>query len=289
MGSPAHRVEGMPVALTIAGSDSGGGAGIQADLKVFFAHEVHGTSAITALTAQNTVGVTGIHAVPPEFVVQQIDTIVTDIEVDAVKTGMLADAAIVAAVAGAVRAHNLGNLVVDPVAVSMHGDPLLADDAIDTYRTDLLPLARIVTPNLHEAGALLGRSVRTLADAELAARDLQALGPRAVLVKGGHLVDQDDAIDVLFDGHDVVRLAGPRFDTEDTHGTGCALSAAIAARFALGDDLEAAVTRAKAFVAGAIEHGLRLGKGYGPVNPGWQRALSTDASLRDVPEEQQPG
>jgi hydroxymethylpyrimidine/phosphomethylpyrimidine kinase len=282
----------MPVALTIAGSDSGGGAGIQADLKVFLVNGCHGASAITALTAQNTVGVTGIHAVPSEFVVAQIDTIVTDLHVDAAKTGMLATADIVSAVAGAVRTHNIRDLVVDPVAVSKHGDALLADDALEAYRTELLPLARVITPNLHEAGALLGRTVTTLEDAEAAARELHALGPRAVLVKGGHLEDQADAIDVLFDGGSITRLSGPRFDTEDTHGTGCALSAAIAARFARGDDLEEAVTRAKEFVAGAIEHGLRLGKGYGPVNPGWllpEILLAADAPFRDVPEQEQPG
>ena len=289
MGSPAHQVEGMPVVLTIAGSDSGGGAGIQADLKVIFAHGCHGASAITALTAQNTVGVTGIHAVPADFVVSQIDTVLSDLHVDAAKTGMLADAAIVSAVAGAVRAHNIHDLVVDPVAVSKHGDALLADDALDAYRAELLPLARVLTPNLHEAGVLLGRTITTLEEAEDAARDLHALGPHAVLVKGGHLKDQDDAIDVLFDGTRIVRLTGPRFDTEDTHGTGCALSAAIAARLALGNDIDAAVTGAKEFVAGAIEHGLRIGKGYGPVNPGWLLSLTADASLRDVPEQEQPG
>jgi hydroxymethylpyrimidine/phosphomethylpyrimidine kinase len=261
----------MPIALTIAGSDSGGGAGIQADLKVFFALGCHGTSAVTALTAQNTVAVTGVFPVPEDFVVEQIDAIVSDLGVDAAKTGMLATAAIVRAVAGAVRAHNIENLVVDPVAVSKHGDRLMADEALDAYRDDLFPLAKVITPNLHEASAFVGRDLKSLADAEGAAAELAALGPRAVLVKGGHLDDRpDDAIDVLFVDGGVTHISGPRFETEDTHGTGCALSAAIAARLAIGDELEGAIEYAKGFVAGAIEHGLRVGKGYGPVNPGWR-------------------
>ena len=275
MGSPAHQVEGIPTALTIAGSDSGGGAGIQADLKVFFALGCHGTSAVTALTAQNTVGVSGVHPVPADFVVEQIDTIASDIHLDAAKTGMLATANIVEAVAGAIRAHGITNLVVDPVSISKHGDRLMSDDALEAYRAMLFPLASVITPNLHEAGALLGRSVRTLDEAETAARDLARYGSRAVLVKGGHLEDRpDDAIDVLVVGDDLIHIAGIRFDTEDTHGTGCALSAAIAARLAHGDDLEAAVVYAKEFVAGAIEHGLRIGKGFGPVNPGWRIDLA---------------
>ena len=271
MGSPAHPVEGLPVALTVAGSDSGGGAGIQADLKVFFALGCHGASALTALTAQNTVGVTGVHEVPESFIVEQIDAVATDLGVTAAKTGMLSSAPIVRAVAGALRAHNVAKLVVDPVSVSKHGDRLLAEDALDALRTDLFPLAAVITPNLHEASALLDRRVRSLEDAEAAAVDLLRLGPRSVLVKGGHLEGvPDGAVDVFAEADRIVHLRGPRFDTEDTHGTGCALSAAIAARLALGDDLEPAIRFAKDYVAGAIEHGLRLGKGYGPVNPGWQ-------------------
>ena len=271
MGSPAHPVEGLPIALTIAGSDSGGGAGIQADLKVFFALGCHGASALTALTAQNTVGVTGVHEVPEDFIVEQIDAVATDLGVDAAKTGMLSSASIVRAVAESIRAHNIADLVVDPVSVSKHGDRLLADDALGALRTDLFPLAAVITPNLHEAAALLEREVRSLSDAEDAALDLLALGPRSVLVKGGHLEDvPDEAVDVFAEGDRIVHLRGPRFDTQDTHGTGCALSAAIAARLAIGDELEEAIRYAKDFVAGAIEHGLRIGKGYGPVNPGWQ-------------------
>lgn len=271
MGSPAHQIEGMPIALTIAGSDSGGGAGIQADLKVFFALGCHGTSAVTALTAQNTVGVSGVFPVPEDFVVEQIDAVVSDLGVGAAKTGMLATAAIVRAVAATVRAQNIEPLVVDPVSISKHGDRLMADAALDAYRRDLFPLATVITPNLHEAGAFLGRDLKTLADAEEAAAELARYGSEAVLVKGGHLADRpDEAVDVLFLEGSVTHISGPRFDTEDTHGTGCALSAAITARLARGDDLTAAVGSAKEFVAGAIERGLRVGKGYGPVNPGWR-------------------
>ena len=269
MGSPARPVTDLPVALTIAGSDSGGGAGIQADLKVFFALGCHGTSALTALTAQNTVAVTGIHEVPDEFVVAQIDAVASDIGVDAAKTGMLASAEIVEAVAKAVEANGIDKLVVDPVFVSKHRDKLLADDAVDALKGRLLPLATVITPNLFETSALVGRDVDTLDDMKRAAEQLQGLGPRAVLVKGGHLPGER-AIDVLHDGDQVLELDGPRFDTDDTHGTGCAISAAITARLAHGDDLMSAVRFAKEFISGAIERSLRLGKGYGPVNPGWR-------------------
>jgi hydroxymethylpyrimidine/phosphomethylpyrimidine kinase len=267
MGSPARPVT-LPIAMTIAGSDSGGGAGIQADLKVFFALGCHGTSAITAVTAQNTVAVTGIHEIPDEFVVQQIDAVASDIGVDAAKTGMLASLSIVEAVAKAVEANSIERLVVDPVFVSKHRDKLLADEAVAALKSRLFPLATVVTPNLYEAGGLLGREVETLDDMKRAARDLHAFGPRAVLVKGGHLAGER-AIDVLFDGIEMVELDGPRFDTEDTHGTGCAISAAITARLAHGDGLNDAVAFAKDFITGAIERSLRIGKGYGPVNPGW--------------------
>lgn len=266
MGTPTESVTGLPVALTIAGSDSGGGAGIQADLKVFFALGCHGTSAITALTAQNTVGVSGVHEVPANFVEQQISVVVEDFGVDAAKTGMLASAAIVETVADAVLSHGL-RVVVDPVFVSKHGHLLLAAEAVSAMRTRLLPVAEVVTPNLFEAGALLDREVSTLEQMEDAARMLHATGARNVLIKGGHL--EGAAIDVLYDGMEVRRLEGPRYDSSDTHGTGCALSAAIAARLAQGDDVPDAVASAKGFVSGAIKNGLRLGHGHGPVNPGW--------------------
>lgn len=272
MGAPARPVEGLPRALTIAGSDSGGGAGIQADLKVFFALGCHGMSALTALTAQNTVGVTGIHEVPAEFVIAQIEAVASDIGVDAAKTGMLASAAIVEAVAKAVEANDIDNLVVDPVFVSKSRDRLLAEDAVEALAGRLLPLAAIVTPNLYEASGLLHEEVRTLDEMKDAARALHGLGCRAVFMKGGHLANgkDDEAVDVFFDGEETTEIAGPRFDTKDTHGTGCALSAALAARLAHGDDLLTGARAAKEFVAGAIERGLRLGRGYGPVNPGWR-------------------
>lgn len=272
MGSPAHPVTGLPVALTIAGSDSGGGAGIQADLKVFFALGCHGTSALTALTAQNTVGVAGIQEVPPEFVALQIETVVSDLGVDAAKTGMLSSAPIIEAVAAAAESQGLHRLVVDPVFISKHRDELLARDAVDALKKVLFPLALLITPNLYEAGALLAADISSLEEMEQAARELHTFGSRAVLVKGGHL-EADRAIDVLWDGEQLVHLDSPRFDTTDTHGTGCALSAAIAARLAHGDELSAAVRYGKDFVSGAIDRSLRLGKGFGPVNPGWRSVV----------------
>ena len=268
-------MSGLPRALTIAGSDSGGGAGIQADLKTFFALGCHGMSALTALTAQNTVAVTAIHEVPPEFVIAQIDAVVSDIGVDAAKTGMLSSAGIVDAVAKAVEVHGIERLVVDPVFVSKHRDHLLAPEAVSALTERLLPLAQVVTPNLYEAQGLVGGGeIAALDDMREAARALHGLGPRYVLIKGGHLPG-DNAIDVLFDGSVFTEFSGPRFDTEDTHGTGCALSAAIAARLAHGDDTPTAIRIAKDFVSGAIRHGLRIGKGYGPVNPGWKSPSSS--------------
>ncbi len=269
MGALARPVENIPRALTIAGSDSGGGAGIQADLKTFFALGCHGMSAITALTAQNTVGVTGISTVEPDFVVEQIRAVASDIGVDAAKTGMLASAAIVEAVAGAISEFGIAKLVVDPVFVSKHGDTLLTGDAVNAMRNVLFPLAEVVTPNLHEAAALAGKDEIVDRDGMVeAAKHLHEFGPRYVLIKGGHLGD-DQAVDVLYDGLEITELEGPRFDTSDTHGTGCTLSAAIAAHLARGDDTQTAIGAAKQFITGAIERPLRIGKGVGPVNPGW--------------------
>ena len=274
MGASTKPVSGLPRALTIAGSDSGGGAGIQADLKTFFALGCHGMSALTALTAQNTVAVTAIHEVPPEFVIAQIDAVVSDIGLDAAKTGMLSSAGIVDAVAKAVEVHGIDRLVVDPVFVSKHRDHLLSPEAVSALTERLLPLALVVTPNLFEAQGLVGGGeIASLNDMREAARALHNLGPRHVLIKGGHLPG-DNAVDVLFDGSVFTEFSGPRFDTEDTHGTGCALSAAIAARLAHGDDASTAIRVAKDFVSGAIKHGLRIGKGYGPVNPGWKSSGS---------------
>jgi hydroxymethylpyrimidine/phosphomethylpyrimidine kinase len=257
----------VPRAMTIAGSDSGGGAGIQADLKTFTALGVFGTSAITALTAQNTTGVAGVMEVAPEFVVAQIDAIMSDIGTDAAKTGMLASAAIVEAVAAAVRRWGIERLVVDPVMIAKSGAPLLRPDAMDALRRALLPAALVVTPNLHEAGALLGRPVRTLAEAREAARAIHAMGPRHVVVKGGHLEDSDRSVDVLFDGRAFEEFAAPRAQTRHTHGTGCIFSAAIAAHLARGQDVPGAVARAKELITAAIAGGLPLGRGHGPADP----------------------
>lgn len=259
----------IPVVLTIAGSDSGGGAGIQADLKTFAALGVHGTSAITAITAQNTVAVTQIHEVPVRVIRAQIDAVVDDIGVQAAKTGMLASVEIIEAVATAIREREISNLVVDPVMVAKGGARLLHSNAIAALYRHLLPLATVVTPNIPEAEVLLGRALVTLDDRRQAARELVALGPRAAVVKGGHA--DDGAIDVYWDGVEMVELEGRRIDTRNTHGSGCAFSAAIAAGLAKGDDPLAAVRAAKVFIAGAIEHSLELGKGHGPVNPMFRR------------------
>jgi hydroxymethylpyrimidine kinase/phosphomethylpyrimidine kinase len=255
----------LPVALTIAGSDSGGGAGIQADLKTFAALRVHGTSAITAITAQNTVGVTEIFELPPKIVRAQIDAVVSDLEVAAAKTGMLATAAIINAVVAAIEDHRISKLVVDPVMVAKGGARLLRDDAVDALRSRLLPLAAVVTPNLPEAEVLLGRSITTLDDRRAAARELQAMGPRAVVLKGGHA--EGDAIDVFWDGSLMVELSAERIATTHTHGSGCVFSAAIAAGLARGWEPLPAVREAKDFVTAAIQFALELGAGHGPVNP----------------------
>jgi hydroxymethylpyrimidine/phosphomethylpyrimidine kinase len=255
----------MPVALTIAGSDSGGGAGIQADLKTFAALGVHGTSAITAITAQNTVTVTDIFELPPRIIVAQIEAVVSDLGVQAAKTGMLASSEIIAAVATAIEAHRIRNLVVDPVMVAKGGAKLLRDDAIDALLTRLLPLAAVVTPNLPEAEVILGRRIKTIAERREAARDLVALGPRAAVVKGGHA--GDEVTDVYWDGSEMVELPGTRVQTANTHGSGCVFSAAITAGLARGLDSLAAVRQAKDFISEAIEHSLEIGKGHGPVNP----------------------
>jgi len=260
----------LPVALTIAGSDSGGGAGIQADLKTFAALGVHGTSAITAVTPQNTVAVTEIFELPVTMIRAQVDAVVEDLGVQAAKTGMLSSAEIIEGVAAAIAAHRIGNLVVDPVMVAKGGAPLLREDAVHALRTWLLPLAAVLTPNLPEVEVLLQRRVATLADRRQAARDLLALGPRAVVVKGGHA--EGDAIDVYWDGTTWEEMAATRLATANTHGSGCVFSAAIAAGLARGLDSLAAVREAKEFITGAIEFSLELGHGHGPVNPMYRLA-----------------
>jgi hydroxymethylpyrimidine/phosphomethylpyrimidine kinase len=255
----------LPVALTIAGSDSGGGAGIQADLKTFAALGVHGTSAITAITAQNTVDVTDILELPVQLIRAQIDAVTKDFEVRAAKTGMLSSVEIIETVAGAVRDHHIIQLVVDPVMVAKGGAKLLRDDAVEALRTKLLPLAAVITPNLPEAEVLLNRKIKTLDDRRAAARELRKLGPRAVVVKGGHA--QGDATDVFFAGAETIELESSRIDTTNTHGSGCAFSAAIAAGLAKGLDPLNAVMEAKTFITRAIESALEIGHGHGPVNP----------------------
>ena len=254
--------------LTIAGSDSGGGAGIQADLKTFAAHGTYGTSAITALTAQNTRGVTGVHAVPAEFVTLQIEAVVGDIGCDAVKTGMLATAAIVEAVAAAVESFDLPNLVVDPVMVAKGGDRLLENDAVHAIETTLLRLARVVTPNVPEAEVLARMTIATLADMREAGRRILALGPAAVIVKGGHL-SGDDATDLIVTASGAVALSTPRLRVSHTHGTGCTFASAVAARLALGDPLEKAARGAKDYVTGAMRHGIAVGAGHQPLGHFW--------------------
>jgi hydroxymethylpyrimidine/phosphomethylpyrimidine kinase len=255
----------LPIALTIAGSDSGGGAGIQADLKTFAALGVHGTSAITAITAQNTITVTDIFELPVAIVVAQIDAVVGDLDVGAAKTGMLFSSKIIGAVATAIDADGIANLVVDPVMVAKGGAKLLRDDAIDALRARLLPLAAVITPNIPEAEVILGHTIRTLAERREAARQLVALGPRVAVVKGGHA--EGDATDVYWDGSEMVELPAARVMTANTHGSGCVFSAAIAAGLAQGLDPLAAVRQAKEFITEAIEHSLEIGHGHGPVNP----------------------
>jgi hydroxymethylpyrimidine/phosphomethylpyrimidine kinase len=253
-----------PIALTIAGSDSGGGAGIQADLKTFHAYGVFGTSAITAITAQNTLGVTRIHPVPLEDVRAQIDAVVSDLRPAAVKTGMLATAELVSAVASAIREHGLQRYVLDPVMVATSGDRLLESDAVATIVTELLPLSTLVTPNLHEAAILADMSVETTEDMRKAGRRILEMGAGAVLVKGGHL--QGDVVDLLLGAGGERTWTRPRIDTRHTHGTGCTLSAAITAALASGEDLPAAVDRGIRFIGRAIAEAPGLGSGRGPVN-----------------------
>ncbi len=255
----------IPRALSIAGSDSGGGAGIQADLKTFAALGVYGMTAITAVTAQNTAEVVGVVEMPPESVAQQIDAVVGDIGVDAAKTGMLSSEPIIDAVADRIRHHRIAALVVDPVMISKSGAPLLRPEAMNALRNRLLPLALVVTPNLHEAGALTGRQVRTTEEMEEAARAVRDMGPRYVVVKGGHL--SGAAVDLVYDGARMDWMEAPRVHTPHTHGTGCVFSAAIAAGLARGLAVPAAIREAKAFITRAIDAALPLGRGHGPANP----------------------
>ena len=263
----------MPSVLTVAGSDSSAGAGIQADLKTFAALGVYGTCAITAITAQNTRGVTAVQETPPGIVAAQIDSVVADIRPDAIKTGMLASAPIVEVVAAKMREHGLPNLVVDPVMVAKSGDRLLRDDAVTVLRDLLLPLAAVVTPNLPEAEVLAGFAIDSDEDVRRAAKEIVGLGARSVVVKGGHRPygrpsgrEAAEAVDVLYDGNTFRDYSAPRIDTTSTHGTGCTFASAIAAYLARGEPLAEAVGQAKEYLTEALRRAYPIGGGHGPVH-----------------------
>ena len=255
----------VPVALTIAGSDSGGGAGIQADLKTFAFHCIHGTSALTCVTSQNTQGVTRVDALPAAAVVAQIEAVVSDIGVQATKTGMLLNQEIINVVASQVKSLGLDNLVVDPVMVSRTGAQLLDNDAVASLRDVLIPMAAIVTPNRYEAQLLSRLEIHTLDDMRAAAQRIHQLGASAVLVKGGGMTGNLRGVDVWFDGRELSTLTTSLVETSNTHGTGCTLSSAIAANLALGKDLLCAVRLAKDYVTTALKYALDIGQGSGPV------------------------
>jgi hydroxymethylpyrimidine/phosphomethylpyrimidine kinase len=255
--------------LTIAGSDSGGGAGIQADLKTISAIGCYGLSVITALTAQNTLGVTGIHPVPAAFAAEQIDAVLSDIGADAVKIGMLYSAELIQVVVAALNKHGARKVVLDPVMVAQSGDQLLQGDAIEAIKSELMPLADVVTPNLPEASVLYGRPLKHWSDVERAAETLAQHGSRSILIKGGHR-DENKSTDLLFVAEEkrFVRLTADRIETRNNHGTGCTLSSAIASYMAKGDDIEEAVQKAKMYMNQAITAGAgyQLGHGHGPVH-----------------------
>jgi len=259
------RQASTPRVLIIAGSDSGGGAGIQADLKTVSALGAFGMTAITALTAQNTTGVYGVLAIEPKFVVRQIEACVSDLGCDAVKTGMLANAEIIHAVAAPISGHRLRPLVVDPVMIAKSGASLLNPDTIEALKTQFLSLATVVTPNLHEAGALTGRDIKTVAQMKEAARAIHQLGPENVVVKGGHL--EGIAADILYDGDQFTEFRVQRIDTKNTHGTGCIFASAIAASLAQKKTVRESVAAARSLITVAIRNSLSIGKGQGPADP----------------------
>lgn len=254
----------MKIALTVAGSDSGGGAGIQADLKTFAANGVYGASVITAVTAQNTTGVKGVMDVDPSFVALQMQAVLEDMEVAAVKIGMLSSVEIIEQVASILKNYSHIPVVLDPVMVAKSGDHLLRPEARQTMIEKLFPLAKIITPNLHEAGVITGFSVGDIDDMKKAAQAINAMGVENVLVKGGHL--EGDAVDLLYSSTGFVTYTAPRLSNGNTHGTGCTYSSAIAANLAKGMELKKAVSRAKDYITGAIENAFPVGKGVGPVN-----------------------
>jgi hydroxymethylpyrimidine/phosphomethylpyrimidine kinase len=266
-----------PTALTIAGSDSGGGAGLQADLRTFFACGVHGMSAITAVTVQNTLGVSDFHEIPPEVVAAQIETVAADIGIGAAKTGMLANREIIEAIAAACDKVGIGRshptpFVVDPVAASMHGDQLLHEKALDALRYDLFPRATLVTPNLDEVRLLTGIDVRHRDQLVEAAEAIHAFGPMWTLIKSGHLTEDEDCVDLLYDGTAFIELPGPRFATKHTHGGGDTMAASITAALAGGAALPEAVRFGKRFVTNSVQDAYPLGAGVGPVSPFWRLA-----------------
>jgi len=263
----------MPVVMTIAGSDSGGGAGIQADLKAFAAHGVHGASAVTAITAQNTLGVTAVQEIDLEVISAQIDAVVTDLEPVAVKTGMLSSPDIVRLVADKARQYEWRTLVVDPVMVASSGVRLLKDEAIETYRSELLPLATVTTPNLPEATELSGIEISAISEAKEAARKIHDLGVDFVIVKGGHMESLDesgDSMDLLFDGADFTEFGLPWLDSTNNHGTGCTFASSVTARLAKGESISDAFKGAKEFVWNAMRTAPEIGQGNGPLNHMWQ-------------------
>ena len=266
-----------PTVLTIAGSDSGGGAGLQADLRTFFACGVHGMTAVTAITVQNSTGVSGVTEIPPDVVAAQIEAVATDMGVCAAKTGMLASAPIIQAIAAVCDRLGIGAsgstpFVVDPVAASMTGDPLLREDAMSAMRTEMFPRATLVTPNLDEVRLFTGIDVRTVADQRAAAAALVELGARWALVKGGHMRDADDCVDLLYDGREFRELVGPRYDTKHTHGGGDTMASAITSALARGLDVPEAVEFGKRFIVRSVRDAYPLGKGVGPVSPLWRLA-----------------
>lgn len=258
----------MKKVLTIAGSDPGGGAGIQADLKTFAARGVYGMSVLTALTAQNTTGVQGVFDIPADFVGKQIDSVMSDIGADAWKTGMLSNVDIIAVVADRARRYQVTRLVIDPVMVAKGGDPLLHPTARDALIEELVPLAYVITPNHHEAQVLTGMEIRTVDDARKAAAAIYQMGAANVVVKGGHLPEANDAVDVLYDGQQYLEFRAPRLATQNTHGTGCTFASAIAAEIALEQPVEQAVRNAKAYLTAALHAAdeLHVGHGHGPLN-----------------------
>ncbi|MCL5808676.1 MAG: bifunctional hydroxymethylpyrimidine kinase/phosphomethylpyrimidine kinase [Deltaproteobacteria bacterium] len=268
--------------LTIAGSDSGGGAGIQADLKTITVLGGFGMSVVTALTAQNTLGVHGIHDVPPSFVALQFDAVATDIGIDAAKTGMLATAEIIRIVAGKIRQYGIEKLVVDPVMVAKGGTSLIREEAKEILIAELIPRAFVLTPNIPEAEVLTGIRVETLDDMKAAARIIKKMGARHVVVKGGHL--SGDAVDILYDGKEFREFRSQRIATGDTHGTGCTYSAAIATELAFGKDVTAAVTEAKRYITEAVRHAWRVGGGHGPTNHLAPLFISKEGSAAMRPE-----